>query len=302
MKRRRMGQGPAACVWAATAGLVIMVGCRSSSTNGGSLEKELASTGYVVQLMPLVHTLQDHRGIAVSFVDGDTSVDFAGPEERIGQQYVIINRFDNQHPELNGARERWTPLGKDILALMESWRDQPRECFRRHSDVIAQTLSLVTYLSESSTMGADSADVRSLAEAALTIVPSLGETMSQARDLIASMAGVTAMVRDEQRAAFQQQLGSLRTQLDRLKGALEQGYGVDPQLRSQLEPPRQQVAEAMTPVLERMDQQVVKAEYVKMTPDDWTPKATAAVDAIRVLQQQLLSTLQARLNARKPRA
>ncbi|HUI28081.1 MAG TPA: hypothetical protein VL403_18515 [Candidatus Kryptonia bacterium] len=287
-------------VAALTVALCLVAACRWGANNPANTEKELAGVGYSRQLVALIQALQNHRSIATAFVDGDTSVDFATPEEHIASQYVIVNRFDLQHGELDGARQRWTPLGKDILALMDSWREQPRECFRRHTDSIAAALALLAHINDASTLGSDTAaDIHSLADAATNAIPNLTEIMAQTRDLVSSMAGQAAVVRDEEHQLFGRHLANIRKYADQIKSDYEAAYAVDAGIRSQLEPQREQVSQVMAPVLDRLEHKVLESDYVKMTPDDWTPKATLSVESIQTLHEQALTVLQARLTARK---
>ncbi len=286
-------------------GVVSVAGaCSPSSKNAANVEKERVGVGYLIRLVPLTQALQTHRSMAMAFAEGDTLVEFGPIEERIAAGLTTFSRFDQQHSELEGVRERWTPLHKQIRDLIESWRERPRECFELHTELITAALTFATYIGDASTLRLDTnTDVRSLADAATTVIPELGETMGQARDMVATMTGMTggmgAVVREEEKTLLERQLKSIRTQLDTIKADYEQVYSADEKMRSQLEPQREVVGQVMAPVLDRIEHQVISVEHVTMTPDDWTPKATVAVEAIQALEDKSLAVLQARLNAHK---
>lgn len=297
--QRRMGQ-------AATHAVVMIVvmsmvsGCSRTPSNPGNTEKELGGIGYITWLAPLIQELQNHRSMAGQFVDGDDSVDFAATEESLAKQQMAVNRYDGKHPELDGMRDRWAPVSKQILDLVESWREQPRECFRRHNEVIGAALALLSSVGDASTLRVDTEpDVRLLGEAVTTVIPEFTEALAQTRDQVTSMARMNGVVREEERTVLRGKLASLRSLLGRIKSDYDDAFAKDPQLRSRLSPQRETVSELMTPVLDRLEHQVIAVDYVNMPPDDWTPKATSAIEAAQALHSQSLETLRGRLGARK---
>lgn len=286
---------------AIVAALSVTAACSPSGKNAASAEKERAGVAYLTRFVPLTQALQTHRSMAMGFVAGDTLVEFGPIEERIASGLTTFSRFDQQHNELEGVRERWTPLHKQIRDLMESWRERPRECFQEHTEVIAAALAFATYIGDTSTLHLDTnADVHALADAAITVIPDLSEAVGQVRDMVAAMTGgMGAVVREEEKTLLERQLKNIRKQLDAIKADYEQVYSVDEKMRSLLEPQREVVDQVMAPVLDRIEHQVIGMEYVTMPTDDWTPKATVAVEAIQALHDKSLAVLQARLSAHK---
>ena len=284
------------CVAAILAGAT--QGCPSAS--GTALERQLTGVAYITRLATLSHALQTHRSLSTAFVAGDTNVEFGSNEQHISEDLTSIDRFDALHGELQGVHDGWLPLKAQVRDLLENWRERPRECFQRHTDLIAAIATFAANVGEVSTLRADAApDIQSLTEAVTAVLPEMTEAMGQTFDLVSRIAAEGGMVREQERDLFARHVTAIRSQLDRMKVNYEKAYAQDGHLRTQLDPQRQVAGQLTTGLLDLLDKEVVHAQFVTMTPDAWAPRAGAALESAQTLQDLSLSALQSQLEDRK---
>lgn len=277
-------------------------GCTAASGEK-TLERQLTGVAYISRVTALIQALQIHRSLSAAYVQGDASVDFVENEQRISEKLTLIDRFATQHDEVQGARERWTPLKNDVRDLIENWRTQPRECIDRHTQLITTARTLVAYLADVSTLRSDTAvDIKSLAETATTTISEFTESVGKTSDMVTNLAAQGGMVREEERALFSQQAAAIRDHLEQIKANYNKAYAVDNRIRSQLDPQRELVGQLTAALLTLLHEEVVRVEFVKMSPDAWSPRATATMESAQTLQDLSLSALQGCLNARKARS
>src|SRR5204862_6933354 len=155
-------------------------------------KQEIHGLEYYGPLSALLKDLQQHRGVAVAWLNGDSSF-----KERLAERRLAIEndvkRVDDADRGLDGAlhtSKKWAALKADTRDLLDRSLNMPAaDSFASHTKVIEQTLALITDVGDASNLTLDpDIDSYYLMNIIIFQGPELTETMARARGLGVSIA------------------------------------------------------------------------------------------------------------------
>jgi hypothetical protein len=272
---------------------LVVLACNSGSNAAALNKKKVTGALYLAKVVTLINVLQQHRGIAMAYVDGNTEVQFSDTQQVVAEKLSGIDRFDAQHPELEGIRPKWDTLKAQVRNVMDTWRDRPRECFARHTEVIASALTFLGDVATASGLRADTTpDAQALTETVTTALPDLIETLAQLNDMVAGLAAQAGVVREQEREQVTRQIGTIRSRIDQATAAYGKVYASNERLRASLDGQYDNAKAATVRLLDTVDQQVLRAEFVTMTPEGWARVSQPALESLQELHEQSIGSLQ----------
>ncbi len=157
------------------------------------MSQEQRGLRYIAELRSLLEQLPQHRGMTNGYLKGAT--DF---KPRIEQRRVDINKTFAQIATLDSELEAYLMLEGRLQKLQASWKTleskafdmEAKEAFAQHTQLIAQLISLMTHVADTSRLNNDRyPDSRYMVDMLVSSIPNLVEPMGQARGQGAGVAG-----------------------------------------------------------------------------------------------------------------
>lgn len=264
--------------------------------------KELSGAEMARTLLPLVQTLQLHRGLSAGALgSGDEAVKSRRMEKEIQVDAALkrVDAVDARLGEMLKTRDDW----KTITGKWENLRANGlgmsvANNVAAHSALIAEALTLLRSVVENSGLILDPAfDTYYLMDSASIQLPELLERMGQLR-----AQGMTALstrqTSEAQQATYHRRAGALRKVLSDLQSDLKRSAGYNPALATQLGKASQELSVGTERLLKLTGNAVVDGRF-EMPPQLYFDQATEEIDlGYRQMFETLFPTLEQLLQQR----
>jgi len=203
----------------------------------GFLHSERQGLSYIQSVRQPIEFMQQHRGIMATVLAGNTGARTQAQEirDRVDRALAELSEVDAR---LGGQLE----TGNRLAEIQRAWGEiksasenlAPAESVRRHTDLIAMTMALISHVADTSNITLDpDLDSYYLGDALVNRLLGLTETMGQARAL-GSGAAAAGQLSPEQRVRLAVLSSNMRS-LDRdLRSGLEAAFNANPTLSSSL--------------------------------------------------------------------
>ena len=223
-----------------------------------------AGLSVIETLMPVVRSLQEHRGASRAMLAGDAAFKprvekaAASVNESLAAAQAVIDSVDGEiaiGAHWKSIAERWRSLAERNASM------QPAVSFREHSAVIDDTLNFFRHVAVQSQLNTrgDSAEIE-LASQLVERLPRLIERVAQARGFGAGLlAREPDTVTPSDRAALMSLSSMARSMLLELRSSLEQAAVSDPTVSDSVK----KVLTGIEPIagfIELADKQVARSE------------------------------------------
>lgn len=268
------------------------------------VRREQIGTDYHAALLALLIELQRHRGSSVGAAMGATGLAETLRESSFGIEQALANLATvaaaaGSDVELADAPTR---LASDVRQLL---RETPTlaaaELRNRHDQTVVGTIDLITLVAHRSGQTIDpSLDTYHLAAAVMLLGPELTELLGQGRlasTVSAAKAGDTAELDAETRAALQLIAVRIPTVDVKLRQALEEAQGADPQLKRSLEVPANTATAAIDDAVRRIRTAAERGRFEGNAQEQFAAM-TATIDSVIDLQRTAAAELKRRLALR----
>src|SRR5580765_6051332 len=212
-----------------------------SSINELSVEfarQELRGLEYHAPLLALLKNLQQHRGMAATWLSGDASFKgrLAGKRADIENDLKIVDGVDRRLDGALHTSKEWSVLSSAIRNILEKTEGRSaEESFEQHTRVIEDMIAMVESVGDTSKLTLDpDLDSYYLMNVVIFQGPELGELLDKAR-------GLGSRIAASQKGTPEQfdQLSRWSILADYLEkktaGSLSKAFESNPSLRQQLE-------------------------------------------------------------------
>ena len=274
-----------------------------SSVNTLGIEfarKEIRGIEYYGPLLDLLKILQQHRGAANTWLNGDSSF-----KETVNNKAAEIEKaiktVDESDQRLNGVLQttpKWNALKADCRELLNKTGTlAATESFQRHTKVIADAITFISHVGDVSNLTLDpDLDSYYLMDALIFKGPELAELLAQARGITSGLAArkhITA----EELAKLNQLAILIEDLLGRVDVSLEKAFNQNPSLKSKLESDRQAShsgAQEIVVVLRK----IVSTGTTEAASSQYFVSQTKLINLLYGLQAQVSTALTGVLQAR----
>ena len=213
----------------------------NSSVNTLEIEfarKEIRGVEYSGPLLDLLKVLQEHRGTANTWLNGEASFKET-VTSKASELERAIRTVDESNQRLNGVlqvTQKWSALKADCRELLNKTEAvATAESFERHTKVIADTIALITYVGDVSNLTLDpDLDSYYLMDALIFKGPELVELLAQARGTSSGMA-VRKQTTAKELAKLNQLAILTEHLLQKMEVSLDKAFAQSPSLKSKLE-------------------------------------------------------------------
>jgi len=265
-----------------------------------------AGLSVIETLMPVVRSLQEHRGASRAMLAGDASFKprvekaAASVNESLAAAQAVIDSVDGEiaiGAHWKSIAERWRSLAERNASM------QPAVSFREHSAVIDDALNFFRHVSVQSQLNTrgDSAEIE-LASQLVERLPKLIERVAQARGFGAGLlARDPDTVTPSDRAALMSLSSMARSMLLELRSSLEQAAVSDPTVSDSVK----KVLTGIEPIagfIELADKQVARSEGERPATAAYFEAGTSALKHGFDAHADLATEMRRHLNERSEHA
>ena len=273
-------------------------------------DNERKGLQYSTPLVALLQTVQQHRSLTNTYLNGDTTRkdDIVTLEKEITTEIAAVDVVDRSLGDdlrttsaWAAIKAKWDALQSDGLNLTAS------VSYDRHQSLINDLLKLNTEVGNNSQLILDpDIDSYYLMDNVITKLPQTAEYTAQTQ-AIGMQTLARGAISAEDRTSLVILSGLVRTTIDASKQGFDYAYEVNPGLRSEFEQSIQRYDTTIDGFLEMVDQRLVKALNVTVDLQSYFDSATEAVNssyslytsswtALDTLLQQRTGRLETRRN------
>jgi methyl-accepting chemotaxis protein len=261
------------------------------------LENERVGAGYLRVLLHVMGSIQQHRGLSTTLLNGDASltakVDAKAAEVKEGLNQ--LRALDQANPALLKQGARIDGIEQEWTAVRQQMQGSGGDNFRRHSALVEKLLNDFRVVSDNTGMTFDPfEDTYTLNDAAVTVAPHTIEYLARLRGRAAAVsARKSASLEDSvELGALMQLVHSRISEMDRVVERVKLRSPVHAAaVAAQVEHLRESYA-AVSPMLDNI---VIRQQFDVAAPEVFA-QASKPVDAALKVSQTLLDAIDASMN------
>jgi methyl-accepting chemotaxis protein len=287
----------------ATVSVPLYLQLRLSQELIAAAEQERAGVEPARQLMKLVQTTQQHRGLSAAMLGGNASVQ-AGREAKRKEVDEVLGRLDamlkhSRVPdelmsEWKSGTDGWQSLQQAVAGRGLA----PADSSTQHAAVIAQYFKVLDlWLDHSGLILDPQADTYFLMTATLIKLPfateSLGQTRARGAGFLAE-----AKIPPQGRAMVAGLTQQSRDLVDGMGGAFRKAFAANPELKAALADKVQATRDPIAHALDLAHKEVVLPEQLTHAAPDYIAVFTKTIDGLFALEEASLAQLEAMLSQR----
>ena len=258
------------------------------------VEKERLGTVYNQHLAKFFQDMQQHRGMANAFLNGDATFEenLILKQSQIEEHIEALDSVDNELGATLETRDRWS-------ALKEKWRVLRAQIFGMkahdgyevHTLLIEEILALMAHVADVSNLTLDPV-VESfyLMDTVVNKLPVAIEHAGKIRGLGAG-AIVPKSLTAEEKAHLIVLAGLCTATMEGVQGNMRKAFHEDSDLEPRLEGDMQEAVHAMQGALEMLDRRVINARDITIEPAEYFDLFTGAINMSFRLHDSVTSSL-----------
>lgn len=241
---------------------------------------------YTHTLKDVLFQIQIHRGLTVSFLNGNTAF-----KEKIDQQQKMLEQSTSKMDELDKMyadaleiegnwpkiKEIWLQLKKDSFTISAA------DSFKRHTALIKEILNLMKETGNNSEMVLDATlSGHYLVSGVLQDLPLLSEKLGQLRALSsqAVTSGISSLNQRVELIALMSEIKSLLEKINNNNLIItDERLELKPRINAKLEPAKTSIQD----LLQYINNEVIAKENITIAPGSLFDQATKTIDSVGAL-------------------
>lgn len=259
---------------------------QQQNTEINELKLEQSGATYNSEVKSFLTHVQQHRGMASAFLNGDKSFEDQMKEKQaqIAETIERIHTLEAKYGEVLGTSDRWTNIENEWLHIQERvFKMQAQDSFSTHTALIAQVLDLLVHVGDTSHLKTDSRlDGSYLAEGILKTLPQLTEQLGQMRAVGSGIASIKFVTSDQniQVTALTDKSRSLLADAVRQVGVVTDA---NPDLKDRLDPLMKEAQTYVNEFLIMTTAEILKSNTITVNPGDYFNTATETISKVIAL-------------------
>lgn len=247
-------------------------------------QKERMGVEYNLPLRKLLENMQQHRGMANGFLGGDASFkeQILSKQNQLDENIKAVDAMDQKYGASLKTSDKWKMLktkAQDLKARI--WSLNTQTSFNDHTTLIADILSMITLVGETSNLMFDpQLDSFYLMDATISKLPALSEDLGQLRGIGTGVAARKAITEAE-KIKIIMLYGLVKAAVDANNSGFEAAFRENPNLKSKLENYARDTVNSINDFLRMVDRDIIKAaEYGIIKPEDYFQNATRTIATV----------------------
>ncbi len=246
-----------------------------------SAGKEAAGVEYIEALVPLILDIQQHRGLANGYLNGDKASEsnLAVNGKQIDTDIDLISKAEAKIAIELETVELWASIQSEWKELQAKTTSiTAKDSFERHSALIRNVLNLITYAADQSGLTLDSEiDSYYLKDMMVNRLPVLIELTGQARGQGNGILARKQIVTDE-KINLMIEKNQIEDALQGIEQALIKVNGFNASIGKHLEGTGKQNVESIERFLNSLDNNVINVSAMSMKPADFFAEGTKTIE------------------------
>jgi methyl-accepting chemotaxis protein len=243
-------------------------------------QKERMGVEYNLPLRKLLENMQQHRGMAGGFLSEDASFkeQILSKQNQIDENIKAVDAMDQKYGASLKTSDKWKMLktkAQDLKARI--WSLNAQTSFNDHTALIADVLSMITYVGETSNLVLDpQLDSFYLMDATISKLPALSEDLGQLRAL-GTGVGVRKAITETEKNKIIMQYALVKAAIDANNSGFESAFRENPNLKSKLENYVRDTVNSINDFLRIIDRDIIKASSINFKGEDYFQNATRTI-------------------------
>jgi methyl-accepting chemotaxis protein len=266
-------------------------------------QREIHGLDYCTPLLALVKDMQQHRGMANAFLNGDTSFKegLAAKDNDLEKSLKRVDDVDRRLDAVLHTTVKWNEVKAECRDVVNRTLSlSAPDSFQRHTKAIENLMALVAEIDDGSNLALDPViDSYYLSRVVISTAPELNELLAQARGLGSGLgAGKTAT--PEQLERLKRWSILIDYQRQKLDESMDKVFQANPGLKSQLDSFKQAGSSAMQEAA-GLARKVAMAGTLETSSAEYFAIMTRHINAIFQLGDRAAESLSRELNQRADR-
>lgn len=243
-------------------------------------QKERMGLEYNLPLRKLLENMQQHRGMAGGFLSGDASFkeQILSKQNQLDENIKAVDAMDQKYGASLKTSDKWKMLktkAQDLKARI--WSLNTQTSFNDHTTLIADILSIITFVSETSNLLFDpQIDSFYLMDAVTAKLPMLSEDLGQLRAL-GTGVGARKAITDAEKNKIIMQYALVKAAVDANNSGFEAAFRENPNLKSKLENYVRDTVNSINDLLRIVDRDIIKASSINFNADNYFQNSTRTI-------------------------
>lgn len=244
-------------------------------------EKEKLGLQYNSPLRKLLEQLQQHRGVVNGYFKGESFGDLLKQKElAIEERIAVIDAVDKQLGLTLEATEKWRKFKQKWQEMKGNiFMMRPEASFKAHTELIAELLSLMSHVGDTSNLILDpSLNSYYLMDAVVNQLPSLTENLAQVRGLGTGIAA-QKKITDQEKVQLTILFGLIESPNNQLRRGLQVAMEKDATSKAKIESYVKERFQATDNFIQLVEQEIIRTEDINIKGDAYFAAGTIALDA-----------------------
>ncbi|MGR9044268.1 MAG: nitrate- and nitrite sensing domain-containing protein [Gammaproteobacteria bacterium] len=243
-----------------------------------ALQQQLFSIRLSSGLKMLLVNIQQHRGMVMTYLKGDTSFKdkIMNLQQEIERIFGSMERLSDQNStyrdELNRIEDEWRDLQRDVFALSSS------RGFKEHSRLIERILNFLTHVAEQNQLRADNSYAVEYVNIIWQLIPITAEALGKARAVGSGIAAAS-----ESKALDRIQLGFLINKIRNAMQRVEFQITTVSEIGNELRQHFNQIHYDLNQLISLMETQLLSKEKTSVKAGDFFDQVTNLLNKIYAL-------------------
>lgn len=245
-------------------------------------QKERFGVEYNQSLVRLLKDLQHHRGMTNAYLSGALSFKDTVAEEhsKIEDDIEAIDSINSKYGRLLKTGDKWEGFKKSWKELeYTEYNLSSKEFFDGHTAIIANLISLISYIGETSNLILDPETASYyLMDCVIFKCPLLFESIGRARGA-GVKAAVTGSLTADERIELISMSGLIKSHYAETGELAEKVFLAKPELRPRMESSVKEVDVNLKAFLNMLDSEIINSRKIAVNPSAYYEAATKVMDA-----------------------
>lgn len=244
-------------------------------------KKEQLGLQYNSPLRKLLEQLQQHRGLLYGYAKGENFGELLKQKElAIEESIAAVELVDKRLGLTLEATEKWQKFQQNWQAMKGNiFMMRPEASFKAHTDLIAELLSLMSHVGDTSNLILDpSLNSYYLMDAVVNQLPSLTENLAQVRGLGTGIAA-QKKITDQEKVQLTILFGLIESPNNQLRRGLQVAMEKDATSKAKIESYVKERFLATDNFIQLVEQEIIRTEAINIKGDAYFAAGTIALDA-----------------------
>ncbi len=256
--------------------------------------KEKEGIVYIQSLMNLMQNIQQHRGMASAYLNGDNTFKpkLVKKEMEIKENINKINVLTQKHKKYLKINDKWSLMEDALTQLLNGYfQMKPKESFNQHTKFISELLILSSHISDTSNLTFDpDIDYSYMIEIIFAKIPYITENLGQIRALGSGMIASNDKTTESKIKLLVRET-LIKNDNESLKNGIEKVFNANASIKTQLNNYFEKSYEGNNLFLNQLNEDIINLNHYQISAKEFFKTATETIDINYVFFEESIKVL-----------